>query len=72
MGNIITKKDLDLVIESTLKENGLLSETKEVKVKPVKKVAKPVIKEGNKQSEVQNLISEDLKRFNAIINHKLK
>jgi hypothetical protein len=71
MGNIISKKELDLVIESTLKENGLLKESKTT-TKPKNLVKKKVVKENNEETKVKNLINEDLKRFNAIVNHKLK
>ena len=69
MSKIVKKKDLDVLIESTLKKAGI--ETKEVvteskKVKPEPKV----IKED--KVEDKSLINEELMRFNKLTNYTYK
>jgi predicted sugar kinase len=54
MSKIITKKDLDLVVENTLKEAGLVTESVE---KPVKKTVEEVETDIVNES-VNNLVNE--------------
>jgi hypothetical protein len=77
MATIIKKKELDLMIENTLKSEGVLKETKkptkkvvkeEVKKSPVKKV----VKESTEDKIKNNLLKEELDKFNRIINHRIK
>jgi len=71
MSKIVKKKDLDVLIESTLKKAGI--ETKEVVTeskKIVSKSKKEVIVENN--TEDKSLINEELVRFNKLTNYTYK
>lgn len=71
MSKIVKKKDLDVLIESTLKKAGI--ETKEVVTESKKIVSKPkkeVIVENN--TEDKSLINEELARFNKLTNYTYK
>jgi len=71
MSKIVKKKDLDVLIESTLEKAGI--ETKEVVTESKKIVSKPkkeVIVENN--TEDKSLINEELVRFNKLTNYTYK
>ncbi len=71
MSKIVKKKDLDVLIESTLKKAGI--DTKEVVTESKKIVSKPkkeVIVENN--TEDKPLINEELMRFNKLTNYTYK
>lgn len=72
MSKIITKKDLDLVVESTLKEAGLVVK------KPVKSSKNDIVQEsvnGLVESMNKTVINEglsnDMETFNRYINYKI-
>lgn len=69
MSKIVKKKDLDVLIESTLKKAGI--DTKEVVVESRKVKTEPkVIKED--KFEDKFLINEELMRFNKLTNYTYK
>ena len=71
MSKIITKKDLDLVVESTLKEAGLVVETptEEVKNDIVQESVNGLVEAVNK-SVINEELSKDMETFNRFINYR--
>jgi hypothetical protein len=77
MSNKSKKKDLDLVIEDTLKENGIIKENKKPK-KVSKKIEKDLVKESTTKLALEasdssnvNLLKEDMDSFKRLINHRI-
>jgi len=73
MSKIVKKKQLDVLIENTLKEAGI--ETKKVIEEP-KKVVKESVKESVKEEPKKEVLSEDFKRelekFNKLTSFNYK
>jgi hypothetical protein len=75
MSTIIKKKDLDLVVENTLKEAGLVTET--VETKTVEDVEKDAVNESvtnlvnemNKDNAITEGLTNELENFKRFINH---
>jgi len=75
MSTIIKKKDLDLVVENTLKEAGLVTET--VEKKTIEDVEKDVVNESvsnlvnemNKDNTITEGLSKEKENFMRFINY---
>jgi len=82
MSKIITKKQLDLVVESTMKEAGLVSDEKDLcevceseectcnHTDLVDESAKELAESIN--GTTTNLLNEDMSLFNKLINYRNK
>jgi hypothetical protein len=69
MSKIVKKKDLDVLIESTLKKAGIKSTKKKV-VTESKKQTKEVIAESKEL--INEELKNDLARFNKLSNYTYK
>jgi hypothetical protein len=70
MSKIITKKQLDLVVENTLKESGLapvgtIKESKD----PVEESVKSLVNEAIKEDSITEGLTNEVENFKRFINY---
>ncbi len=73
MSTIIKRSDLDLVIENTLKEAGLVAEntTEEEETDIVNESVNTLVDELNKENTITEGLSKELDEFKRFTNYKL-
>lgn len=67
MNKIFTKSQLNLILEDTMKKNGLINESVE------KEIETPKVIETINESKIEGTpvkLTEELNRFKSIINYK--
>ena len=67
MNKIFTKSQLNLILEDTMKKNGLINESVE------KEIETPEVVETINESKIEETpvkLTEELNRFKSIINYK--